>query len=336
MIPVFLERRRKNLVERLNRAIAEFPALSIGEYSKTLDKARHFLWDGEIKNLYEILLKKNTEHDDQLSKKLLERLDSKTINELENFRKEWGRAADFTTLWAKAFEITLKRLSHYVEEELKSWAKVFPNSVIKEIRSQMTLSDILDAAMYFRKKYKETLHEKEAPSLYVEGDTDKRYLERAAELLGKKELLGNFEISAVGGYGNLRSLFNGYKRMAFGLRGEMIFLYDSDTGKKPVDYGKLHERTIPKISSNPIDKGIENLFNKSLLEKAKNINSAFVVVAPTSKIKKHQEISVPEVWRINEAEKVNLCDWIIHNGTKEDFEKFDKIIELLTEINNAS
>jgi len=335
--PLSAKARRDKLIKRLNHAVLNFPRVPVGEPSKLLYEASQFHEDEEIKVLRETLLKKSIEYDDQLSQKILNALDSEGLSEIENFRKELGGKISFSTLWAKATMITLNRLSEYAEEEMKSWRKVFPDSVMKEIRKRMALTEILKAAMHFREKYKETIYEKGAHQLFVEGETDKRYIEKAAELLGKKELLDKFEIIDAGGSGGLKKLYQGQKQFAEVLRWKMVLLYDCDTERGTAKKGKIYVRTITRVASNPIQKGIENLFERALIERAKAIKPAFIdITLATSKTERGQQKNLPEIWEVNKVEKDNLCNWIVQNGTKEDFEKFDLVFNMLTEINNAS
>ncbi len=335
--PISAKTHRNNLIKRLNHAILKFPNVPLGEPSKLLYKASQFDEDEEIKVLYERLLKKSTEYDDQLSQKILDALDSEALSEIESFKKELGGKISFSTLCAKATMITLNRLSEYTEEELKSWRKVFPDSVMKEIRKRMALTEILEAARHFRKKYKEAIYEKGAHQLFVEGETDKRYIEKAAELLGKKELLDKFEIIDAGGSGGLKKLYEAQKKFAELLRWKIVLLYDCDTERGTANKGKIYVRTNARVASNPVQKGIENLFERALIERANAIKPAFIDITPAiTKTVRGQQISLPEVWEVNEAEKDNLCNWIVQNGTREDFEKFNLIFDMLTEINKAS
>jgi hypothetical protein len=70
------------------------------------------------------------------------------------------------------------------------------------------------------------------------------------------------------------------------------------------------------IQENTIKCGIENLLNKSILDRTKEFKPAFIDIIPThDKSKRRIKITIPEKWEINEDEKGNLCDWIIENGT---------------------
>ena len=128
MISFFVKRRRKHLVQRLNRAIMVLPEITLGELSEIFHDVKPFLEDEEIKKLHDIFKKKLTEQDDHLWKRIQEGLDSKTISELENVKREWQRKQGDASLllpsmalFGKTFEIITKKYLRYVEEELKSW-----------------------------------------------------------------------------------------------------------------------------------------------------------------------------------------------------------------------
>ena len=40
----------------------------------------------------------------------------------------------------------------------------------------------------------------------------------------------------------------------------------------------------------------------------------------------------PEKIEVNRNEKKNLCDWLCANGTKEDFEGFDIVLDIIADI----
>ena len=342
MIPFFLKRRRKNIFERLNRAIAEFPEITLSELSKIYRKARPFLKDDEIKRLYDVILEKLNEQDNQVWNSMLEGLDSETINELEEAKRKslkiWGDSGSFlsTPLYGKAIEIAIRKNFIFVEKQLESWSQIYPENVIKEMRKSMTPGEVLKAVEYFKDKYRKTIYGKEY-ELFVEGDTDIRYLLKAAQLLERVDLLNEFEIKDAEGAPNLDKLYKAYpERLAKVIPCRTILLYDCDTAKKNEQKGKIYKRTIPEIIGNPIHKGIENLFNQPFLDKAREYKLAFIdITQATSKIKRGQQIAIPDAWEVNKDEKSNLCDWIIQNGTKEDFKGFNMIFELLVEIRNA-
>lgn len=97
--------------------------------------------------------------------------------------------------------------------------------------------------------------------------------------------------------------------------------------------GLVFKRVITSISGNIITKGIENLFDRALLEKAILNKKGYIDITPTfTKTERGEDISIPEKWEINKDEKGNLCEWICQNGTKEDFRNFEKIFKTIEEV----
>ena len=256
---------------------------------------------------------------------ILTALNSENFNTLKEWEHKWENSPSLKQ-YGKAVEITATKPINFVDEELESWSQVFPVTVINEIQNSMTLAEVLEAVEYFKNKYKKTIYGKEY-ELYVEGDIDIRYLKRAAELLGKGDLLDKFEIVAADGASNLDKVYNGTtEKLAKARPRKTILLYDCDTRKKNEQKGRLYKRIIPEIRGNPIHKGIENLFSQSFLEKALNYKMAFIdITQATFKIMRGEQITVPVVWEVNKDEKSNLCDWIIRNGNNEDFNGFNMI-----------
>ncbi|MCI7765367.1 hypothetical protein [Helicobacter sp.] len=80
---------------------------------------------------------------------------------------------------------------------------------------------------------------------------------------------------------------------------------------------------MPFFEENFLDKGIENLFNKNLFEnyhKNFNQNNYFSIIKDNDKIIDY---------KINN--KQEICNWICENGTKEDFENFKAILDIIDE-----
>ena len=171
------------------------------------------------------------------------------------------------------------------------------------------------------------------PILYVEGTIDQRYIQKASELLGHKAILERIEIREVGGAPNLDRIWSLRQTNFIPQCLKVILLYDCDRNKPCQDEKNVFRRKIPKESSHPIEKGIENLFSKATLERACEYKPAFIDIDSERKKRRRGEmITVAEEWTVNEDEKTNLCDWLCRNGKKEDFQHFSKIFDLLREI----
>ena len=112
-----------------------------------------------------------------------------------------------------------------------------------------------------------------------------------------------------------------------------MLLYDCDCNKSCQNEKNVFRRKIQLQGDHPIKKGIENLFSKATLEKAKSEEPAFIDITPAyKKIIRGTPEEIPEKWEVNKDEKANLCYWLCENGTKEDFQRFSAIFDLLREL----
>lgn len=188
----------------------------------------------------------------------------------------------------------------------------------------------------FEAELKEQIVKSTKPILFVEGDYDTKYLNQAAKLLDKKEIIEKIEIRDVVGYGNLDNIwkiFNNKTKLSEVVPQQIILLYDCDTNKQDNQTGKVTKRVIPTIEDNMIARGIENLFDKNILEKAIKNKKAYIDITPKIiKTERGNDIVIPKKWEINKDEKGNLCDWICQNGGKNDFKHFEKLFEIINNI----
>ena len=174
------------------------------------------------------------------------------------------------------------------------------------------------------------------PQVFVDGKTDQDYLLKAFELLGEetKKILDRIEIKPIGGNGNFKNAWRAAKNLPQDLVStKVVLLYDCEDEIPSEEQGNFFRRRIPKKTDHPIQKGIENLFSKKTLEKAREFNSAFIDIKDKHKetIGGREQI-IPEKWEINQDEKTNLCNWLCDSGTSEDFEHFQQIVDILQEI----
>ena len=175
------------------------------------------------------------------------------------------------------------------------------------------------------------------PIICLEGDTDVKYLRRAAELLDQDSVLEKVDLKDGQGAGNLGKMWKAYVRLPTEMRPQkVLLLFDCDQqGQGDSDDGKFSKRTIPLQTEHPIHTGIENLFNRCTLEKARNHKVAFInIVHEHMKMERGKMKTVPERWTVNPDEKTNLCNWLGENGTAEDFECFRVIFDILHETLN--
>ena len=177
------------------------------------------------------------------------------------------------------------------------------------------------------------------PLLFVEGPTDEAYILTAATLLGKEDLLAQFNIEQGEGEGNLTKIWNNFKPVMQGLvPQDVILLYDPEMSHRVENESNnnLFRRVIPLRESHPIQKGIENLFERSILDNAKAFDKSFIDIKPGGfEIKDGVEIPFSEIWTASKRKKSDLCDWICANGIKEDFANFGLIFDILGEFIDA-
>ena len=166
------------------------------------------------------------------------------------------------------------------------------------------------------------------PVVYVEGSTGQKYIHRAAQLLGHQALLERADVRDGGGAGDLRKIWKTW--LPDLIPQKVMLLFDCEEQVGPDEKGNLLRRSIPLQSNNPIEKGIENLFGKETLERARHDKSAYIDVEhERTRTVRGESQCLPEKWTVNPDEKTNLCDWLCENGTAEDFEGFQVIFDLL-------
>lgn len=169
--------------------------------------------------------------------------------------------------------------------------------------------------------------------VFVEGEIDIKYIKRASALLHKEELIDRVKLLPGAGEGRLTKLWNSYNKIPQILPCKIILIYDCDSSKTDENQNNMFKRRIPYQKNNPIQKGIENLFDRETLQHAIVDKPAFIDIEKGhSRTKRGQQIHVPESWTVNQDEKTNLCNWICENGTAEDFKHFQLVFDLLEEI----
>lgn len=189
----------------------------------------------------------------------------------------------------------------------------------------------------FGQDMRNAIREAVKPVVVVEGKTDKAYLERAAELFGKSDVLECLEVMDGGGAGKLKTLWESLCKLPEAMMNKrVLLLLDCDQNKPPDDKGALHRRTIPLVEENPVKTGIENLLPRDVLERAIAEKPAFIDIRDEHKSTiRGAEATIPAEWSVNEDEKTNLCNWICENGTAGDFTGFETILDLIDELMNT-
>ena len=189
------------------------------------------------------------------------------------------------------------------------------------------------ATSKFSDDIREAVRNAQTPLLYLEGTTDKQYLQKAAELLGRLGPIQGLEIKDGGGIPGLKTIWGAISKLSEDLVPRKTFLlFDCDYEGPNLANGNRIRLTIPKKIDHPIDTGIENLFNKVALQKAMDCKPDFIDITEAHNEKIRGKIQlVPEQWAVNEDEKTNLCNWLCENGTDEDFHHFQVVFDLLEE-----
>ena len=206
--------------------------------------------------------------------------------------------------------------------------------------SAMDFSEISAAYDAFRKtdqhrqEIQKILLENARPIVFVEGDYDIRYINKAAELLGKEDVLSAVQLKDGSGYGNLDKIWRTYDTsMAEVLPQRVLLLYDCDTQKAAADRGMVLKRVIPSVATNPIAIGIENLFPEQLIVKLVTTHAQFIdTIDSVQKRVRGQLQNMPAQMMVNKDEKGNMCNWLCANGTLDDFQNFIPIFNLIEQI----
>lgn len=182
----------------------------------------------------------------------------------------------------------------------------------------------------FENEMQTAIAESLQPLLFVEGQIDIDYLKKAAELHGRTELVEKFQIVDGEGCSGLNKIWKNYHSKHWSnVSQKVILLYDCDVNMQDNQIGNAYKRTIAQ-QEHKIEKGVENLFSDDTICCAKEYKPAFLdIIDSHQAINRGEVIQVPEKWCINKDEKRNLCDWLIENGTAEDFESFSEVLDML-------
>lgn len=185
----------------------------------------------------------------------------------------------------------------------------------------------------FSDEVRTQVKEAQRPVLFVEGSTDKDYLRRAAELLDQIHILDEFRMQDAGGEGRLRTIWKSLTNLPEAAAKAAVLLHDPESQVDDKDEGKVCKRKMPCFEGHPISEGVENLFDKQTLEKARREKPAYIdIVFEHMETHRGEEISIPESWSVNENEKRNLCNWLCEHGSREDFRHFEGVFEILEQL----
>ena len=189
----------------------------------------------------------------------------------------------------------------------------------------------------FNKDVRVAIEGSSKPMLYVEGKTDMKYLQRAAVLLGRKDVLDVFDIKDGEGSGNLVKFWDGLKpTMAGAVPHKIVLLFDWDTKRSHDRRGQVFQRVISLKTGHPVKRGVENLLPKNVLERARKYKLDFVEsVRRGEDIVDGIPVEIEEQWTVKESRKNALCDWVIENGTEEEFQSFNEVFDMLAAVIEA-
>lgn len=174
--------------------------------------------------------------------------------------------------------------------------------------------------------------------VFVEGDYDIKYINKAATLLGKQGLLDSLQLVDGGGFGNLDKVWKAYDNsMSLAIPNIVILLYDCDTNKKNTQRNRIYKRVISQRENADIAIGVENLFPNETMCKAAAFDPKFFDISPSrQEIVRGVPVSIPAKKSVNKDEKLNLCNWLCENGDASDFRNFEAIFSILESIIPAS
>lgn len=190
------------------------------------------------------------------------------------------------------------------------------------------------ATQTFNADVRSIIEQSHSPIVFVEGTTDQRYLQQAAKFLRREAVLSRIDLQDGGGKGRMSKIWkDSVLPLTEMLPHQVLLLFDCDTGKRAGSQGKLVQRCIPVQDQHPIQEGIENLFARSALDRAREFRLEFFVTEEEHGgiDENGRAITIPEKWTVNESQKSNLCEWLCENGTEEDFRHFQLVFDLIEE-----
>ena len=191
-----------------------------------------------------------------------------------------------------------------------------------------TSFDYLKATRAFDDTVLERASQLQRPQIYCEGQTDPKYFQTAAELLGFNQLrdLADFDWIGVmangqakdGGEGQLRQARKILSNNPSILRSHTVLLFDRDVNDQQSDEALLHVRVLEQnTANNSCDKGVENLLSAEVFEEQ---------FFETSIVHDGANQTTKRVLK-----KTALCEYLCdQKRSADDFEGFRSALEMLT------
>ena len=181
------------------------------------------------------------------------------------------------------------------------------------------------------------IHQHAKPIVFVEGDYDIRYFVKAADLLGKRDVLDQVQLKDGSGFGNLDKIWKSYNNaISEVVPNKIILLYDCDTNKQDSQKNLVFKRVLHTVNENPVSKGIENLFSPVTIAKVENENPQYIDVKEASlKRIRGVETNIPASKSVNKDEKGNMCNWLCEHGETDDFSGFVVAFDIIESIING-
>lgn len=190
--------------------------------------------------------------------------------------------------------------------------------------------DALAASTAFTKRVVDEARGQSKPLVYVEGETDAPYLRKAAELLGRTDILDSCDIEWIGAKDASGQGFHTGKdalkhtlsvlRANPSLAVRKILLLNDNDGKAPdQNYERVYVRTLPINKNNSIvTAGIENLLSEDCFEE--EFYQEKVSNKPNG-----------DVIKTRTLRKAQLCEAMCDHGTAEQFLAFNDSFSIIDE-----
>lgn len=195
---------------------------------------------------------------------------------------------------------------------------------------------ILQNTETFEKDLEQKIRSLNKPIVFLEGPTDVKYIKKSCELFNRQDLLDEnyIRMDIIGeqtSNGTKSSNDVALKQAAMFLKAnpnlipnKILLLNDPEKG---IDYGKEYSSNIlfinkmPFFNNNPIKRGVENLFSQETIEKIIRRANEMIYYTATNK-----EGAEKKTYVIRDGCKMQVCDWLCENGTKEDFKNFESVM----------